>query len=57
MDLFKQKSMKMEKFTIVKLSKLIEELQQTLKEEGDIDCYNPLYYIEEDKNGKNFIAF
>ena len=32
----------MEDITIIKLSKLIEELQQTLKEEGNIDCYNTI---------------
>ena len=47
----------MEDIKIIKLSKFIEELQQTLKEEGDIDCYNPCYYIEEDSNGKSFITF
>ena len=47
----------MEDITIIKLSKLIEELQQILKEEGDIDCYNTFYYIEEDSNGKSFITF
>ena len=47
----------MENFTIVKLSKLIEQLQQTLQEEGDIDCYNTFYYIEEDSDGKSFITF
>ena len=48
---------KMEDFTIVKLSELIKQLQQTLQEEGDIDCYNTFYYIEEDSNGKSFITF
>ena len=47
----------MENFTIIKLSKLIEQLQQTLQEEGDIDCYNTFYYIEEDRDGKSFITF
>ena len=47
---------KMENFTIVKLSELIKQLQQTLQEEGDIDCYNTFYYIEEDSNGKSFIT-
>ena len=48
---------KMENFTIVKLSELIKQLQQTLQEEGDIDCYDTFYYIEEDSNGKSFITF
>ena len=47
----------MEDFTIFKLSGLIKQLQQTLQEEGDIDCYNTFYYIEEDDNGKTFITF
>lgn len=47
----------MEKVTIVKLSELIKDLQQTLEQEGDINCYNTYYYIEEDSNGKSFITF
>ena len=47
----------MEECTIIKLSELIKQLQQTLQEEGDIDCYNTFYYIEEDINGKSFITF
>lgn len=47
----------MEDITIIKLSKLIEQLQQTLQEEGNIDCYNTFYYIDEDSNGKSFITF
>lgn len=47
----------MENCTIIKLSKLIEQLQQTLQEEGNIDCYNTFYYIDEDSNGKSFITF
>ena len=47
----------MEECTIIKLSELIRDLQQTLQEEGDIDCYNTFYYIEEDSNGESFITF
>ena len=47
----------MEECTIIKLSELIRDLQQTLQEEGDIDCYNTFYYIDEDSDGKVFIAF
>lgn len=47
----------MENSTIIKLSELIRELQQTLQEKGDIDCYNTFYYIEEDSDGKSFITF
>ena len=47
----------MEECTIIKLSELIEDLQQTLQKEGDIDCYNTFYYIDEDSDGKVFIAF
>ena len=47
----------MEDITIIKLSELIKELQQTLQEEGDIDCYDTFFYIEEDTNGKSFLTF
>lgn len=47
----------MDDITIIKLSELIKQLQQTLQEEGDIECYNTYYYIEEDSNGKSFITF
>ena len=47
----------MEENTIVKLSELIKQLQQTLEEEGDIECVNTFYYIEEDADGKSFITF